>query len=99
MPTMPRLAHSLAVALVVSVATAPNAAAQTRPRRHEDLVVLFTEWRTFQQPKRANGVPDYSASAMTAQHRALATYQRRLAAFDTTGWPVPAQVDYHIVRA
>ncbi len=36
---------------------------------------------------------------MAAQHRELATYQRRLAAIDTTGWPTPAQVDYHIVRA
>jgi hypothetical protein len=96
---MPRLACHLSVALTVSAAAAPNAAAQTRPRRHEDLVSFFTEWRAFQQPKRVNGVPDYSASAMAAQHRALAAYQRRLASFDTTGWPVPAQVDYHIVRA
>jgi hypothetical protein len=36
---------------------------------------------------------------MAAQHRELATYQRRLVALDTTGWPTPAQVDYHIVRA
>jgi hypothetical protein len=36
---------------------------------------------------------------MTAQHRELASYKRRLAALDTTGWPVPAQVDYHVVRA
>ncbi|HUQ81177.1 MAG TPA: DUF885 family protein [Gemmatimonadaceae bacterium] len=96
---MPRLPRSLVVALTVSAVIVPNAAAQTRPRRHEDLVAFFTEWRAFQQPKRVNGVPDYSAAAMSAQHRALATYQRRLAAFDTTGWPVPAQVDYHIVRA
>ena len=46
-----------------------------------------------------NGVPDYSPLAMAAQHRELATYQRRLAAIDTTGWPTRAQVDYHIVRA
>ena len=36
---------------------------------------------------------------MTAQHRELASYQRRLAALDTTGWPTSAQVDYHILRA
>jgi len=68
-------------------------------RRHEDLVTLFSAWRAFQQPRRVNGVPDYSPRAMAAQHRELATYRARLAAFDTTGWPTPAQVDYHIVRA
>jgi hypothetical protein len=81
--------------LSLLAAVAPNASGQ----RHEDLVSLFTAWRTFQQPKLINGVPDYSARAMAAQQRELATYQRRLAAFDTTGWTTPAQVDYHIVRA
>jgi len=81
--------------LSVLAAVAPNA----RGQRHEDLVSLFTAWRTFQQPKLVGGVPDYSARAMAAQHRDLATYQRRLAALDTSGWTTPAQVDYHIVRA
>ena len=81
--------------LSLLAAVAPNA----RGQRHEDLVSLFTAWRTFQQPKLVDGVPDYSARAMAAQHRELATYQRRLAALDTSGWTTPAQVDYHIVRA
>jgi len=81
--------------LSLLAAAAPNA----RGQRHEDLVSLFTAWRTFQQPKLVDGVPDYSARAMAAQHRELATYQRRLAALDTSGWTTPAQVDYHIVRA
>jgi len=78
----------------------PSPNARTRsPSKYDDLVALFTTWRTFQQPKLANSVPDYSATAMAAQHRELANYQRRLAALDTTGWPTSAQVDYHIVRA
>src|SRR5262249_55352306 len=76
-----------------------NVSAQSRPKRHEDLVALFTDWRAFQQPKLVSGVPDYSPAAMSAQHRALASYRQRLASIDTTGWPIPAQVDYHIVRA
>ena len=89
--------RTLVTAVALLWSSAPNAVAQSR--RHEDLVTFFSEWRTFQQPRRVNGVPDYSAPAMAAQHRELATYMRRLAAFDTTGWPTPAQVDYHIVRA
>jgi hypothetical protein len=89
-----------AIVAAASIAAAPNVVAQsTRLRRHEDLVALFADWRALQQPKLVNGVPDYSPTAMAAQQRQLASYQRRLASIDTTGWPIPAQVDYHIVRA
>ena len=102
-------AVSLATAtlLLGGIAT-PNAVAQratasparaTTPTRYDDLVTLFADWRAFQQPRRVSGVPDYTPRAMAVQQRELATYRRRLAAFDTTGWPTPAQVDYHIVRA
>ena len=73
--------------------------AQPQPARYADLETLFKEWRAFQIPKRVADVYDYRAAAMAAQRTELATYQRRLKAIDTTGWPIPAQVDYHIVRA
>ncbi len=74
------------------------ASAQTGGR-YEDLVALFGDWRGFQRPALANGVPDYTAAAMAAQHRALAGYQARLAAIGPSGWPIAQQADYHIVRA
>jgi hypothetical protein len=67
--------------------------------RYEDLVSLFGEWRSFQKPRLVDGVPDYTARAMAAQHRELAAWQRRLASIDPGGWPVDQQVDYHVVRA
>jgi hypothetical protein len=67
--------------------------------QHEDLVVLFEEWREFQRPEFVDGVPDYTPSAMAAQYRELSAYQGRLAAIDTTGWSISEQVDYHVVRA
>ena len=45
------------------------------------------------------GVPDYSAAAMSAQHRELAAWQQRLAALGPAAWPIPQQVDFQIVRA
>jgi hypothetical protein len=66
---------------------------------YQDLVSLFNDWRAFQQPKRLDGVPDYTATAMAAQQRELPAYQRRLAALDPGAWPVSQQVDWHIVRA
>lgn len=91
--------------LLTTFALAPGCAGRdaTGPAptstRHDDLVALFTDWRAFQRPTVVDGVPDYTAAAMAAQHRELGTYQRRLAAIDPSGWPIPQQVDYHIVRA
>ena len=66
---------------------------------YEDLVAFFREWRAFQKPRLAGGVPDYGAAAMAAQRKELESWKRRLAAIDPSGWPVPQQVDYSIVRA
>ncbi len=88
----------LTMAVLTLVACAPTSETP-RPAPYDALVTLFGEWREFQRPKLVDGVPDYSPGAMAAQHRGLATYQSRLAAIDTTGWPIAQQVDYHLVRA
>jgi hypothetical protein len=66
---------------------------------YDDLVTLFREWRTFQPPPVVGGVPDYRTAAMSAQFKRLPAFQARLAAIDPTAWPVPQQVDWHLVRA
>ncbi len=73
--------------------------AQQKKSSFADFTRLFVQWRAFQRPKLIDGVPDYSARAMTAQHRELPAFQRRLAAIDTSGWPISQRVDWHIVRA
>ncbi|MFY9607945.1 MAG: hypothetical protein WAU45_04925, partial [Blastocatellia bacterium] len=85
-----------ALALLISSFTGM---AQQKKSSFADLTKLFAEWRTFQRPKLIDSVPDYSAPAMSTQHRELSEYQRRLAAIDTTGWPISQQVDWHVVRA
>jgi len=67
--------------------------------QYDQLVTLFTEWRTFQSPQMKDGVPDYSAAAMKQQHTDLADWQRKLNAFDTTGWPIKQQIDWYLVWA
>lgn len=73
--------------------------AQAQPATHDDLIELFSAWRTFQKAPLVDGVPDYSVGAMAEQHAALRGYQMRLAALDTTGWSIPDRVDYHLVWA
>lgn len=66
---------------------------------YQDLITLFKEWREFQKPPLVDGIPDYTSLAMAKQYEELADYQHRLAAFDISDWPVPHQVDYHLLRA
>ncbi|HEV8149044.1 MAG TPA: hypothetical protein VGP61_02550 [Gemmatimonadales bacterium] len=89
----------VAAALLLGCGSRDPTTSQPRPTRYADLVTFFTDWRTFQRPKLIHGIPDYTKAAMTAQQAELANWQRRLAAFDTTGWSIPQQVDYHLVRA
>lgn len=84
-------------ALAAAACRAP--APPARSTHYEDLQRLFREWREFEKPKLVDGVPDYSAAAMAAQHRELARYRQRLAAIDPSGWTIPQRVDYEIVRA
>jgi hypothetical protein len=68
---------------------------------HGGLVTLFQSFRRFQQAILGADEPDFAARAIAAQYAALAQYQRQLAALssDLSSWPVPEQVDYHLVRA
>ena len=94
---------SASVPLLAAVFSACAAATAAPPPphagTHADLVALFSEWRAFQKPKLVDGVPDYSAAAVTAQQQALPAWRQRLQALDPSGWPVPQQVDWHLVRA
>lgn len=84
---------------VVLALGAGRASAQTASPGYGDLVRLFDDWRAFQRPPRIDGIPDYSAGAMAAQHARLAEFRRRLAAIDTGGWRIAERVDYELVRA
>jgi hypothetical protein len=93
-------AFALGVCLLTGMVAGSGAAGASPPAStHDDLVSFFREWRAFQKPKLVDGVPDYGAGAMAAQQRELEAFRKRLAAFDTSGWPIAQQVDYEIVRA
>ncbi|MCC6431739.1 MAG: hypothetical protein IT354_12585, partial [Gemmatimonadaceae bacterium] len=79
-----------------AVAGAQTAAAS---RTYPQLVRLFAEWRTFEAAPGSSGMPDYRPAATARRRVALTALQRRLQAIDTTGWRIPEQVDWHLVRA
>ena len=70
------------------------------PATQKEIATLFTQWREFQRPPRANGVPDYSPKAMSAQAKALPGWLTRAARSTSPAHRSPLrQVDYQIVRA
>lgn len=95
----------LVVGILTASACGGSGPAGTKPGAapsvgsYDDLVKLFAEWREFESPPLVDGVPDYSAAAMTAQHGELTVFQSRLAAMATSSWPVAHQIDYELVRA
>lgn len=98
--------HSLGFAPLLFVLAAillgltPDVRAQApSPDRYQDLLDLFGEWRAFERPPLRDGAPDYTAETFASRHSAFETLRDRLIDLDTTGWSVPQQVDWHLVRA
>jgi hypothetical protein len=75
-----------------------SANAQANPG-YDDLLNLFAEWRDFESPPLLDGAPDYTAERFAARHNDYESLRARLDAFVIDDWPVPQQVDWHLVRA
>jgi len=65
----------------------------------DDLASFFEAWREFRAPPRVDGVPDFSAEAISSQRAKLPSWRATLESFDIEEWPVSQQVDWHLVRA
>lgn len=65
----------------------------------DDLVTLFHQWREFEKPPLRDGAPDYTAETFAARWPGYQQLRARLDAMHIGEWPVPDQVDWHLVRA
>lgn len=66
---------------------------------YEELRDLFTTWRTFESPPLRDGAPDYTAATFKARYKEFKLLQQRLEAIDSSGWSIPQQVDWQLVKA
>jgi hypothetical protein len=66
---------------------------------HDDLLNLFSEWREFERPPMLDGAPDYTVKRFAARYETFKQLRAKLDAFEIGDWPVPQQVDWHLVRA
>ena len=69
--------------------------------QYEDLVELFREWREFEAPDYAGGVPDYSEGTMahSARHAAVTMRARLERAGSRATGRSSRQIDWYLVRA
>ncbi len=85
--------------LVLALTTALAAPAHAQGGTYGALLELFRDWRTFEEPPRVDGIPDYTPATNARRLQTLRAFQQRLRALDTAGWSIPHQVDRHLVRA
>ena len=97
--------YALAILMVVSCKnkqTKPEEASSEltySTKKYEDLVSLFQEWRSFEQPPRLNGAPDYTKGTFEKRWPKFKELQSQLQQIDTSGWAVNQQVDWMILWA
>lgn len=83
------------VAIVMSM----NLSKAEAQSNYDELLLLFSDWRTFESPPLLDGAPDYTPAQFSARQDNYLALRARLESFDIDAWPIPHQVDWHIVRA
>jgi len=73
--------------------------ATVEKNEYPDLVKLFHEWRSFENPPLLDGAPDYRKETFDMRQPKFKQLQTQLLAIDTTGWSISQQVDWRLVWA
>ena len=83
----------------IAIVVAGNMSKAEAQSNHDDLLVLFSDWREFESPPLLDGAPDYTPTQFVARQDDYLALRARLDVFETDQWSIPQQVDWHIVRA
>jgi len=88
-------------AVILAIACSPKKKQEPTPSTSDyaSLVDLFKEWRTFENPPKREGAPDYTAVTFDKRMPEFKALQNRLLVIDTAHWPTEQRVDWHIVWA
>ena len=91
--------RSMRLCAIVSAACLSFGLAQAATPTYDDLLVLFADWREFESPPLLDGAPDYGTEQFAARRGDYLALRKRLDTFEIDEWPIPQQVDWHLVRA
>jgi hypothetical protein len=76
-----------------------DAQATFETNQYKDLVLLFQEWRQFENPPLFEGAPDYRSQTFDKRRPEFQALRSRLQQIDTANWSIPQQADWMIVWA
>ncbi|WP_445382491.1 hypothetical protein [Robiginitalea sp. IMCC43444] len=73
--------------------------AASETNQYKDLVLLFRDWRQFENPPLFEGAPDYRQQTFDKRRPEFQALRNRLQQIDTASWSIPQQADWMIVWA
>ena len=90
----------LLLLILISCSTTKNEnTPKNQSLKYDDLVLLFNDWRNFENPPLLDGAPDYTRERFEEDHSEFLELRERLHSFDIDNWQIKEQIDWHVVRA
>ena len=90
----------LLLLILISCSTTENEnTPKNQSLKYDDLVLLFSDWRNFENPPLLDGAPDYTKERFDNDQSEFLELRKRLDSFDVDNWPIKEQIDWHVVRA
>ena len=90
----------LLLLILISCSTTENEnTPKNQSLKYDDLVLLFSDWRNFENPSLLDGAPDYTKERFDNDQSEFLELKKRLNSFDVDNWPIKEQIDWHVVRA
>ena len=90
----------LLLLILISCSTTENEnTPKNQSLKYDDLVLLFSDWRNFENPPLLDGAPDYTKERFDNDQSEFLELRKRLNSFDVDNWPIKEQIDWHVVRA
>ena len=90
----------LLILILISCSTTKNEnTLKNKSLKYDDLVLLFNDWRNFENPPLLDGAPDYTRERFEKDQSEFLELRERLHSFDIDNWPIKEQIDWHVVRA
>tara|TARA_A100001388_G_scaffold201252_1_gene152383 strand:+ start:28 stop:1647 length:1620 start_codon:yes stop_codon:yes gene_type:complete len=90
----------LLLLILISCSTTKNEnTPKNQSLKYDDLVLLFNDWRNFENPPLLDGAPDYTRERFEEDQSEFLELRERLHSFDIDNWQIKEQIDWHVVRA
>ena len=87
------------ILIFILLSSCINIQKKEKNNSYDDLVILFEDWRLFEEPDLINGVHDYSVNSFDKKKPKYNILRERLEDFDISEWSISNQIDWHIIRA